>query len=74
MRKGLYLSLLIFALLAVFTIDSTAATQFNHKNKIDQIGNATNLIRNVVNIIPVGKNNLFNLQTENDEEGEDLPF
>ena len=37
MRKGLYLSLLIFALLAVFTIDSTAATQFNHKNKIDQI-------------------------------------
>lgn len=74
MRKGLYLSLLIFALLAVFTIDSTAATQFNHKNKIDQIGNATNLIRNVVNIIPVGKNNLFNLQTENDEEGEEVIF
>lgn len=74
MRKGLYLSLLIFALLAVFTIDSTAATQFNHKNKIDQIGNATNLIRNVVNIIPVGKNNLFNFQTENDEEGEEVIF
>lgn len=74
MRKGLYLSLLIFALLAVFTIDSTAATQFNHKNKIDQIGNATNLIRNVVNVIQVGKNNLFNLQTENSEEGEEVIF
>jgi PAS domain S-box-containing protein len=74
MRKGLYLSLLIFALLAVFTIDSTAATQFNHKNNIDQIGNATNLIRNVVNVIQVGKNNLFNLQTENSEEGEEVIF
>lgn len=74
MCKGLYLSLLIFALLAVLTIDSTAATQLNNKHNKDQIVNTKNLIWNIVNIMPVGKNNLFNLQTENTEEGNEVLF
>lgn len=74
MRKGLYLSLFIFVLLAGFALNSTAANQTKSNISKNQIVSTHSLIKKIVAEISFANKSFINLQVDNSKESDEVLF